>query len=238
MATTAEAIDLIADTADMLRATVFRAARSLREADTALWPQGSQGKGMEAHVEPAHLVNLALAIAVADPVTSAPTVVPFYRGLTSGTGHAVRLDGDTPVELKDEHWGEVGLLMRGVVREGSDLGSDLERLVDLMADNQTAAPRLYDARFRIEFIPHAKFPAVTTSYVPTNVAANASSSRQFTYLRNQQIETTKPRILRKVVLDTDLFVCLGTLWSDTKRHRTRWQGIPGARMQMTFRKSK
>ena len=62
MATAAQAIERIAAETGILKSTVFRAARALREADVMLWPQGTQGRGKAAHVGAAHLVNLALAL--------------------------------------------------------------------------------------------------------------------------------------------------------------------------------
>src|SRR4051812_44832892 len=81
MATAAEAIEQIAAKTGMLPATVFRAARALREADLRLWPQGTAGRGKAAQVEASHLVNLVLALAVADPITAAPEVAPQYCAL-------------------------------------------------------------------------------------------------------------------------------------------------------------
>ena len=83
MATAAQAIERIAAETGILELTVFRAARALREADVMLWPQGTQGRGKAAHVEAAHLVNLALALLVADPLTAAPQEVLTYRSLRS-----------------------------------------------------------------------------------------------------------------------------------------------------------
>lgn len=79
MATASQAIEQVAKATGILPATVFRAARSLREADTGMWPQGTQGRGKAAHVESRHLVNLILALGVADPITTSPQLVPEWR---------------------------------------------------------------------------------------------------------------------------------------------------------------
>ena len=209
----------------MLRATVFRAARSLREADVTLWPQGSQGSGQEAHVEASHLVNLALAIGVADPVTSAPKVVPFYRCLTSPTGHSVQLKNRDPFkdisESKEKYLGQVGVFLDEIIQKDSNLGSDLERLVDLLARNKRAAPALNAAYFRIEFVLDTAFPQVIASYSAPDAAPGAEGKRHISYLHEQRIKSGGRPLLRKVVLDTDLFACLGELWSHTKRYRTK-----------------
>ena len=82
MATGAYAVEKIAEATGILPATVFRTARTLREADQALWPKAEKGGGRgAAHVEPSHLANLAIALAAADPITLAPKVVAGYRAL-------------------------------------------------------------------------------------------------------------------------------------------------------------
>lgn len=83
LATTAQAIERIAKEAGILHANVFRTARALREHDTRLWPQGSQGKGQAAHVEAEHLVNLVLALAMAETTTAAPDVVARFREMVA-----------------------------------------------------------------------------------------------------------------------------------------------------------
>ena len=66
----------------MAVAAVDRYARVLKQHKPNLWPRSGQGGGSKAaHVRPHHLVNLVLALAVADPITSAPQVVPRYKDL-------------------------------------------------------------------------------------------------------------------------------------------------------------
>jgi hypothetical protein len=80
MATGAVAAHAIAEALDLLPSTVQRAARILREADRAFWPESGKGGGRRAaHVHASHLINLVLAISTADPITQAPTLVPFWR---------------------------------------------------------------------------------------------------------------------------------------------------------------
>lgn len=82
MATGAESIQAIAYVTGIAPATVHRAARNLREADADLWPKAGKGGGKAAaHVEPRHLVNLVLALAVADPLHTAAQMVVKYRDL-------------------------------------------------------------------------------------------------------------------------------------------------------------
>jgi hypothetical protein len=82
VATGAHAVERIAEATGILPATVFRTVRTLREADPTLWPEAAKGGGRgAAHLEPCHLVNLVLALAVADPITAAPKAVAGYRAL-------------------------------------------------------------------------------------------------------------------------------------------------------------
>ena len=82
MATGAQAIEAIARATGLLPATVGRAARSLREAGQDLWPQAAPGGGKNAvHVRPGHLVNLVIALAVADPLTTAAVLTVIFRSL-------------------------------------------------------------------------------------------------------------------------------------------------------------
>jgi hypothetical protein len=82
MATASKAITRIAEVAGVIPSAASRAARYLRETDTNLWPEGLAGRGQEAHVEPRHLVNLVLALAAADPITTAPETVATLRSAT------------------------------------------------------------------------------------------------------------------------------------------------------------
>ena len=76
------------------RSAVFRTARALQETDQTLWPKAAKGGGRgAAHLEPRHLVNLVLALALADPIAIAPQTVAFrsmacahprFRSLTAG----------------------------------------------------------------------------------------------------------------------------------------------------------
>jgi hypothetical protein len=105
VATASQAIDRIAEETGIMQATVFRAARFLREHDSSLWPQGSQGRGQEAHVEAGHLVNVVLALAAADPLTGAPEVVTELRGMVPAQDNssAPGLPGATFGEALDQH---------------------------------------------------------------------------------------------------------------------------------------
>lgn len=108
LATTAQAIERIAKETGIIHANVFRTARALREHDTALWPQGSQGKGQAAHVNADHLVNLMMALAMAETTTAAPEVVARFREMTAEPDQTVTHHH----EFEGGSWGVVGTPLR------------------------------------------------------------------------------------------------------------------------------
>ena len=81
MATAAQAIESVAEITGLLPATVFRAARFMREADPTLWPMGEKGRGRAAQVSNTHLVNLALVLAFDEAATASPNTAPMLRSM-------------------------------------------------------------------------------------------------------------------------------------------------------------
>ena len=83
LATGAHAVDWIARTTGLLPATIFRTTRQLQIASPDLWPKAKKGGGRgAADLEEPHLVNLGIALAVADhPITAAPASVRRFRAL-------------------------------------------------------------------------------------------------------------------------------------------------------------
>jgi hypothetical protein len=100
MATGEQAIAALATHTGIDHAHVRRTARILREASGDLWPQSERGGGRRArHVQPHHLGNLAIALAVAEPITKGPNRVQAFRmlgresGDFPGTTFGAALDG-------------------------------------------------------------------------------------------------------------------------------------------------
>jgi hypothetical protein len=110
----------------------------MREADQTLWPVADRGGGKgAAHIESHHLVNLALALAVADPIAAAPDVVAVYRALIS---HQPRK-------------------LAGVWVGAADLGGWLEELLELLADPDNGAAGVLLARgFHLDLIRDLRMP--------------------------------------------------------------------------------
>ena len=93
MATGEQAIAAVATQTGMDYAHVQRVARVLREAGGDLWPQSGKGGGKRArHVQPHHLGNLLIALAVAEPITKAPGRVEAFTLLAKEGGD---LPGET-----------------------------------------------------------------------------------------------------------------------------------------------
>ena len=119
--------------------SVDRVARVLKQSRPNLWPRSGRGGGSKAaHVEPSHLVNLALGLAVADPITTAPQIVSGYRELTLWDALYMRpecledpiteaLFHQTGCPITPEGW----VLVDGIL--SGTLGSACERLIELLA---------------------------------------------------------------------------------------------------------
>ena len=95
MAIGREAVEAIAGVTGFPVPTVTFAARVLREHDAELWPEGKRGGGVDnPHVTADHLVNVVLALAVADPLVKAASALTEYRDMAWLCGEA---DGQFPL---------------------------------------------------------------------------------------------------------------------------------------------
>lgn len=82
MTTSSEAIERIAVAIGESSLKVRRAATLLKEADTCLWPEAdADGRIDASHVTVRHLFNLVVALAIADPITTAPEIVRIFAGM-------------------------------------------------------------------------------------------------------------------------------------------------------------
>jgi hypothetical protein len=150
VATGAHAVDWLARDTGTLRAKVFRTARQLQMADPDLWPKARKGGGRgAAHLEERHLVSLALALAVADPITAAPASVRRFRALMP-SGSVLGGAGSHLARTLHGH---------GAFVAGASLGVSLERLVDLLAEpDETLRELLPQAAFAVRFVKDERFP--------------------------------------------------------------------------------
>jgi len=154
MATGFEAIDTIARKTGISLATGFRAARILKEEDGQdLWPKAGRGGGSlkGRDVEPRHLTNLLIALAVAQPFTSGPKIVRVYRDL-------VRVGPE-----QDQ------------ILPGSTLGEALDKLITDLAEDDQAVRCCY-GRLRIEFILGREPSALVSSIDDFVAEVNGTSN--------------------------------------------------------------
>jgi hypothetical protein len=222
VATGAHAVERIAEATGILPATVFRTARTLREADQALWPKAEKGGGRgAAHVEPTHLANLVIGLAAADPITSAPKVVAGYRALIC------------PNPQFKQPESRISRLLASVFVTADNFGSWLEGLVHLLSDpDNDAASELTERGFFIDLVGDPRIPRVVVSYIPDD----QSGERETLLFRPQHptphlsrarnpasnfLATDAPAaIMRTATLFVPLFSVLGDLWNHTQRYRT------------------
>jgi hypothetical protein len=152
MATASKAIARIAEVAGVLPSAASRAARYLRETDTNLWPEGSAGRGQEAHVEPRHLVNLVLALAAADPITTAPETVATLRNSPAQLWEVKGMEKIVPGNT-------LGEALDGIIESGGPSAMSLHgltltitrwsgRLSVEMQDHEQTGPDIGDTKLR------------------------------------------------------------------------------------------
>ncbi len=197
MATGARAVAEVAEATGFLPSAVSVAARTLREAGTDLWPQGQKGGGRgAAHIEPRHLVSLALALVAADPAATAPEAVVAFRALTPHHSSVRPVHSDLTARLL----AEAGVL------DAADFGGALERLVELVADpDRNALALLTQAELVAELTLDPRHPQ----------AAIRCHSAEMRFGPPH----APPPILRVALLHAPLFGVLATLWDDTRRYR-------------------
>lgn len=239
MATATEAIERIAEATGMAVATVDRYARVLKQHKPNLWPRSGQGGGSKAaHVRPHHLVNLVLALAVADPITSAPQVVPRYKDLMPVTSRTRPMDysvltgqapGVTVSRRIDPNAPE--LEKRAAWLDGDNLGEALECLIWMLStpkavskDEMRSDLRKAELIIVLEGsdpIPHGQVLGsvfdenghrvmLTDSYYPRGTLADLPNA-------------PPGAIGRSARLSLSLFEVLADLWLDTIAH---WEANP------------
>jgi hypothetical protein len=190
VATAADAIQRIAEATGSLPATVSRTARALREADARLWPQGAQGRGQAAQVEPRHSVNLVIAIATGFPVDAVANV-QRYRTLTAedGTEFGYYLDSIVERLAHDRD---------GSVRRG--LGAD-QFLVELMLGEM--------ARAGVRSMGEGDTLSLVV-FLPT---------QDDLVLEQEVAPNAQTRLIPRVTVSLDLLDVLADLWRDTLTYR-------------------
>jgi hypothetical protein len=225
MATGAEATERVAEATGLLPSTVFRTARLLREAEKGLWPEAAKGGGKgAAHVERRHLANLAIALAVNDPLL-AVKAIPAYRAVVP---HKPDQHGTVAPKDRGVVW---SLLTTNGMFNGRDpLGVELERLIELLTRGDIARD-LENAGAYTEFffdrLPRASFvyrtfddeddmdvPEIKLLYRKPNISP--SLSRELDLYRDLFPQRSIPRT---AIIFVSVFTAMAELWSDTKQHQ-------------------
>jgi hypothetical protein len=225
MATAAHSITRFSTDADTLHSTVFRLARALREDGGDLWPQGEKGRGREAHTEPHHLVNLAIALAADHPFTDPPAAVRLFRSLVANALEEVSADAK-PVRRTEYSAKPVGSgrLAATWHMYGNTLGSHLDGLV-----NSLAKP----AEIELRRFLRAVGMTVTLTVGPTEARLTLprpgvdqpfDRSEVLTYRVPQARlpipELPMPGALRReITIPFALLETMADLWADTLAHR-------------------
>ena len=224
MATGAAATARIAQATEALSAKVFRAARTLREAGKDLWPEAGKGGGrVAAHVERRHLTNLAIALAVDEPLL-AVKFIPVYRDLVADKPdqHALNQESGQAASV---------LAMNDLFNGKRRLGHELERLLDVLPKGGVA-DALENAGLYFDFFIEQRVPRVVVGfhvfdppddltkpeirwlYRRANLSPDRAFDPDFNFL---------PRMIitRTALLPVSLFTLMAELWVDTQQHHAR-----------------
>ncbi len=224
MATGAEAIQVVAKVTGKRPGPVGRAARSLREARCDLWPQAAPGGGKNSsHVRPKHLVNLGVALAVADPLTESAQQIGAFTSLVAGPAH---FSTDGPVAEVITKWKRiVGAGERHMIL-GDTLGEALAGLVDWLSRPEGAELGSVCKGINVELKQQDGCdPSAVLSYFgdePKNGDNwdNFSTYAPHNRMSADQVHAAELRapgaIERTTLLPLGLFKTLADLWTDTK----------------------
>jgi hypothetical protein len=214
----------IAGATDALSATVFRTARTLREAGKDLWPEAGKGGGRAAaHVERKHLTNLAIALAVHEPLL-AVKFIPVYRGLIPDKPeqHATTQDSGQVASL---------LATNDLFNGKRRLGDELDRLLDVLAKGRIAE-ELENAGLYFEFYIEQRVPRAVVGFHVFDPPDDLTKPEVRWLYRRPHMSSDRefdpdfrfaPRlfITRTALIPVSLFVVMSDLWLDTQRHRAR-----------------
>ena len=182
-------------------AAVTTAARIMREADTNLIPAGSRGKGQEAQADNNHIVNMVIAMAVADPITSAARMVRAYRQVVFPEPLAQILDDSVPKKM--------------TILPGGSLGEGMDWLVDELARATTGVVREKFEKILVRL--RVAEPGLAT------VQLGLDGKPELYDARDIDVGSPNPaaRLWRTAELTIDHFDLMAAIWADTLAHRAR-----------------
>ena len=221
MATGSTCVEVIAQAAGFLPATVERTARALKEARIDAWPMGRPGGGRVApHVEPQHLASLILALAGAQPSDAVPTVSRLF---------GLRLhQWDEAHEIKPgDRYSGPNVLQSSTKRnqllrlEGDALGGRIAKLIGDIGGGHTA---LAEALRRVEWtlILNPTRPIARISWLaPGEIKvhkAEVYGPEQASFLDNTG-DLPRTLVSRETTIPFGLIEVAAELWADTLAHR-------------------
>jgi hypothetical protein len=227
VATGRQAIEAIAEVTGKPAVTIGRAARALREAgqDRDLWPHAAPGGGKKAkHVRADHLTNLAVALAVADPLTEAPRQIGAFLSMTAIDLHLPEEDG--PIAKALEDWKHATSTPPSRLVPGETLGAALVHLVEFLARAEGAALRnavLTTGSFHVIFrLPDGLDPSVRIRIQGGNLINDCWDYDRSGDYRPPgvppapQVPLEHPVRIQKIAqLPFHLFDTMAALWADT-----------------------
>lgn len=227
MATGAQAIERIARDTGLTPITVLATSRPLKRHEPPLWAKAGKGGGKNAkHVEPTDLVNLALALAMADTFDTGPEAVLLYRGLESmgdqtHTQHHNLGDVQATTKFSLPPNRLATALRKG---EAVLLGNMLDFYVALIATNPDARERLRGEGFAVHLTAAPAAHAVI-AYTRDGVLIEQTFTESNT-LPGLEPNVPAASMRRTVTLPFALFETLADLWRDTLDRRESAPTLP------------
>lgn len=227
MTSALRSIEIVAEKTGISRAKVARIARSHREYDPELWPQGSHGRGQEAHVSNVHLINLILGLVASDSAGEAPAVAALYGALECDVPQflvgASKVDKVLFNNIKKTKRPKLKSISTtgsgffdasGILASGEGLGVDLINLVERLSNGEKAwVTTLQDAGFSVALHLNPEMPEAVISYYPDTQFGHLGHHIQYASQKGlrSKVPDVEARIISTKTLPLSLFVVLADI---------------------------
>ncbi len=214
MANVAESVRAYAAGFSFPQPRVFVVARTIREQDPTLLPRDPVGRNLSTHLQPSHILNLMLGLAVGDPIANVAALVRAYRGAGWKQPMEELFDGAEP---------------QGPILGGQNLGLDLEGFIHFLARSSARerAMRLrYQEDFRVSLVVGEALMATVAAPVKEagmvqvdqyDAKGPHTSAGGQTFLFQGKKREVVP-LLRWVHLEFAHFELAAELWADSLKH--------------------
>ena len=182
---------------------------------------GKGGRSAAKHWNATHLISHMIGMAVAQPATAAPQVVPFYRDMT--INKAPPADSVAPGARA----------MAGIIEDGGSFGHTLDRMLEEIVSSKEAGHEILVTAPRLILEFNSPLPFAELQYSET-IGEDVSKRRrrhviyaesQADLLRrwkDQEADPNAPAVMScmtfRVTIETPLFMALAGLLADTLRH--------------------